>query len=286
MQATIFSPISCTGVGIHFGRQTIMTLRPSDEGCGIIFKRTDVENSENNIRAHYQNVQKSYYGTVIYNASEVFVSTIEHLMAALSAIGITNLVVEIDGPEVPIMDGGSEQFCFMIKSAGVRIQDAKRKTLKIIREVIVRHNDSYVIARPTQNLQYNVNYVIDFGLSAIGRQELAYTDNCVDFCNQIAPAKTFGNMADIEKLKTIGMGLGGSLQNTIVIDSNGDKILNSRHLYCKNDFVKHKILDFIGDIYLAESYILAGFECYKSGHTLNNLLLKEIFSDSGNYEYI
>lgn len=281
MQCTIKKEIEASGVGIHYNKFAHLKLKPAPEGTGVVFHRTDL--SENNkIVASFKNIESTSLSTKIINEGGVSVSTIEHLMAALGVFRISNLVVEIDNIEVPIMDGGSEDFCFMIECVGVHLQHTKCNHFKLKKEIKVQIGDSYIIARPAD--AFSVDFVSDFPSAAIGRQSFTFDFKKSDFVKEVSSAKTIANILEVEMLHKNGMGLGGGLHNTLVYDK--EKVLNEGSAYNINDFVKHKVLDFIGDISLSQGEIIANFQCFKSGHKLNHMFLHELFLDSTNYQLI
>ena len=280
-QQTISSPILIEGIGLHSGINVSMRLLPAEADFGIRFFRTDL-NSNNMIKALWSNVTNTQLSTSISNKFGVTVSTIEHLMSALSGLHIDNIKVEINGPEVPIMDGSSRDFVERIDSIPIKVLDKKRKIIKIKKDVKVINNDSSVELKP--NKQFSIDFEIDFPSQVISKQLCQLQLVNGNYKSDIASARTFGFEKDVDILRSNGFALGGSLQNAVVVGDN--KILNKEGLRFKDEFVRHKILDSIGDLYLAGSPIQGYFQGNKSGHYLNNLLLKSLFSDENNYEYI
>ncbi len=281
MQHTIKKEIRARGVGIHYNKIANLTLKPAGIDAGIIIKRVDVKDRENTINAHYSSINDTFLSTKLTNAEGVGVATIEHLFSALFAFKITNLIIEIDELEVPIMEGGSEDFCFMLECAGVVQQPKQNKKFVILKELKVGDDKSFIKVKPSSD--FHVNFLSNFSSNMIGEQQFSFNKK-VDFMRNVAPARTIANFKEVEALHTAGYGLGGNLKNTLVFDS--EEILNEACSYNKDDFVKHKILDFVGDIYLAGGEVIGDFECFKSGHKLNHLLLKEIFSKPENYKLI
>jgi UDP-3-O-[3-hydroxymyristoyl] N-acetylglucosamine deacetylase len=260
--------VKFTGKGVHYGKDVNITIVPMESG-GIVFKRIDIpENNE--IQALYSNVVASSLNTTITNGN-VSVATVEHLMAGLFACQIKHAVILIDGAEVPLMDGGSSDFIFGLESISVPKQGSENLLLQ--KEVKVGLGDSYIIAKPFRHLK--IDCTIDFHLPFIGKQTFVFDETKNSFKEEISHAKTFGHLAHIEKMQKEGICLGGDLYSAIIFDD--EKILSPNFLYNKNDFVKHKILDFIGDISLSPYNIKAEFECYKPSHKLNNLLISKIF---------
>jgi UDP-3-O-[3-hydroxymyristoyl] N-acetylglucosamine deacetylase len=281
-QQTIASSISCEGIGIHSGAQVKMKILPAKEDSGIVF-RVKNNNSNINIAATYDKVHSTNLCTSIHSADGKYnISTIEHLMAALWGCYIDNAIIELDNFEVPIMDGSSEQFVFMIQCAGIQQQTSHRKKINILKEISVSNNDSKVTLEPYDHFAINVK--IDFNNSVIGCQEFCYDELTHNFKRDISKARTFGFKNEVDHLKNKGLIKGGNLDNAIVVDENA--ILNSDGLRYHNEFVKHKLLDCIGDLYLAGMRIKGKFTGYKSGHSLNNLLLRSLFSDKTAYEII
>lgn len=281
MQTTIQNPASCFGIGVHSGKKTQLTLKPAPANTGILFVRSDVKDVTNVLHAHFSNITDTLMSTTISNDAKVKVSTIEHLMAALYGYGIDNVIVEIDGEEVPIMDGSSKPFIFLIECAGIQHLKAPRRIMKILREVEVRHNDNVIEVSPSDH--FGVEVYIDFACPAIGKQSMKL-DNINEFGDEISAARTFGFMHELEYLKSKGLARGASLENAIGIDK--DKILNKEGLRFENEFARHKLLDCVGDFYNAGADILGHFRCNKPGHQLNKEILLEIFSDPNNYSFV
>ncbi len=280
-QTTIMRPVSCYGIGVHSGQKTQLTLKPAPANTGILFIRSDITSVTNVLQAHYTTVTETMLSTTISNDAKIKISTIEHLMAALYGCGITNILVEIDGPEVPIMDGSSKPFVFLIECAGTSLLRAPRKTMKILRDISVEHNGCEIHVSPSSEFSIEVN--IDFASPAIGKQSMSL-NNAYLFKDEIAAARTFGFMHELEYLKNKGLARGASLDNAIGID--GDVILNEGGLLFENEFARHKLLDSVGDIYTAGTNIIGHFSCNKPGHYLNNEILRKIFSDPNNYQMV
>lgn len=282
-QITLLNPVSCYGIGVHSGKRTQLTLEPAKENTGIIFIRTDIASSINYIEAKYSNVSDTLLSTTISNNNKVQVSTIEHLMAALWGCGIDNVIVKIDGPEVPIMDGSSKPFVFMIECAGKKLQNAPKKYLKILKEVKAIHKDCELLCTPSNHMK--VDLTIDFNSKAIGRQNLIFLAQ-ESFNENIADARTFGFLKDVDYLKSKGLAQGASFKNAIGIDEE-DKILNPNGLRYEDEFVRHKLLDLFGDLYTSSgTNVVSAINGYKTSHALNNELLYRIFSDSTSYKFV
>lgn len=263
--------INFTGTGVHYGKDVNITVVPMSCG-GITFKRIDVP-SNNEIQALYSNVLPATLNTTISNGN-VSVATIEHLMAALYSCKIKHAVILIDGPEVPLMDGGSSDFIFGLESIPKPKQETKDLLLQ--KEIKVEIGDSYITAKPLNHLR--VKCVIDFPLPFIGVQTFVFDETKNNFKEELSHAKTFGHLGQIEQMKKQGVCLGGDIYSAIIFDDT--HIVSPKYSYNKDDFVRHKVLDFLGDISLSEYNIKAEFECYKPSHKLNNLLISKIFETS------
>ncbi len=279
-QTTIQNPVSCYGIGAHSGKRTQLTLKPAKENTGIVFVRTDITEVSPHILANYANVSETTLCTTISNDAKVKVATIEHLMAAIWGAGIDNLIVEVDGEEVPIMDGSSRPFVFMIECAGEKVSSTPKRQLKILKEVSFTNKDSEVIITPSET--FGINMIIDFESKAIGRQEREFMASD-SFKDTLAPARTFGFLHELEYLKSKGLARGASLDNAIGIDK--DTIMNADGLRFDDEFVRHKLLDSVGDLFSAGGFIIGKLHCHKPGHYMNNQLLRKIFEDSSSYEW-
>ncbi|XVN41687.1 MAG: UDP-3-O-acyl-N-acetylglucosamine deacetylase [Rickettsia endosymbiont of Argas persicus] len=281
-QVTLLKPVSCYGIGVHSGKRTQLTIEPAKENTGIIFIRTDISSETNYIEAKYFNVSDTLLSTTISSSNKIQVSTIEHLMAALWGCGIDNATIKIDGPEVPIMDGSSKPFVFMIECAGKKSQNAPKKYLKILKEVKATHKDCELICTPFDHMR--IDLTIDFHSKAIGKQSLVFSKQ-ESFNDNIADARTFGFIKDVDYLKSKGLAQGASFENAIGID-NQDKVLNPDGLRYRDEFVRHKLLDLFGDLYTSGTNVISAINGYKTSHSLNNELLHRIFSDITSYQYI
>jgi len=280
-QQTIKKSISISGIGLHSGKLVEITLMPAEIDYGVKFVRTD-KKTDNIVDAVWSNVSETVLSTTISNKSGVKVSTIEHLMSALSGLHIDNLIIYINTSEVPIMDGSSKPFVDLIENVGIKIQNKKRKLLNIKKTIEVKKNNSS--AKIIPNNQFSIDFEIDFPSHLVSRQSCQLQLINGNYKTDIAAARTFGFEKDVKYLRANGLALGGSLDNAVVVGKN--KILNKEGLRFKDEFVRHKILDSIGDLYLAGAPIQGYFFGNKSGHHLNNLLLKSLFSNNDNYEYI
>lgn len=282
-QTTLANKVSCSGIGLHSGRVVKITLYPAEPDSGVVFKRLDVEHEKAFVPARYDAVCETRLGTTIRNRFGITVSTIEHLMAALWGAGVDNVLVELDGPEVPIMDGSSEPFTFMIECARVVSQPAPRRILRVLKTVEVREGKS--VARVQPNREGDEGCVlgveIEFDNSVISRQVLNYDFRDVTFKQTLSRARTFGFEHEVEAMRANGLALGGSLDNAIVVGK--DKILNEEGLRYVDEFVRHKALDCLGDLFLAGLRIDGRFDFSRPGHGINNALLRALFADKTAY---
>ena len=284
-QHTLKSPIHCVGVGVHSGLRVSLVLRPAAPGTGIVFRRTDLDNSPSNrdIPARFDFVSDTRLCTVLSDpaAPARAIGTVEHLMAALSGAGIDNARIELDGPEVPILDGSAAPFLFLIRCAGTVAQPAPRGRIEILRPVRVSDGDAFAELLPPSAMghgRFDMAMSIDFDAPAIGRQALSLTLSEDSFRTELAEARTFALASDIARLHEAGLARGGSLENAIVVD--GEKVLNPGGLRMADEFVRHKLLDAVGDLALAGAPIAGRFVAHRSGHALNNRLLRALFADA------
>tara|TARA_Y100000768_G_C23966311_1_gene678039 strand:- start:68 stop:943 length:876 start_codon:yes stop_codon:yes gene_type:complete len=280
-QQTIKETISISGIGLHSGKEVEMKLVPAEVDDGVKFIRSD-KKKNNVIQAIWSNVSETVLSTTISNKSKLKISTIEHLMSALSGLHVDNLNIYINASEVPIMDGSSKPFVDLIEKVGIKVQNKKRKLLNIKKSIEVKNDTSSVKIVP--NNQFSIDFEIDFPSHLVSRQSCQLQLINGNYKSDIAAARTFGFEKDVEYLRSNGLALGGSLENAVVVGEN--EILNKDGLRYTDEFVRHKILDSIGDLYLAGSPIIGYFYGNKSGHHLNNQLLRKLFSDQSNYEYI
>ena len=280
-QNTINSAIYFNGVGIHSGKAVNMTLFPADDDFGIVFKRTDLDKN-NYIKVTPENIDFSKYCSKLKNKHGVYVSTVEHLLATLHAFDINNILIEINSPELPAMDGSSLEFTKKIIDVGLQLQNKPKKVLKIHKEVSIKNGERSIKVIPSNYLSFSIK--IDFSNKLIGKDEYIYTHNTQNFIDEISYARTFCISKDVVKLRAAGFGLGGNLNNAIVVEDN--KILNDNGLRCNKEFVKHKILDCVGDFYMSGLPLLGSIQATQPGHELNNRLLEKIFQNKDNYEII
>ena len=280
-QKTVSKELLFKGIGVHSGKKVNLKIKPASVNTGIIFKRIDLKNN-NFIYPHYLNVSDTTLCTTISNNYGVKVSTIEHLMGAFYGIGIDNAIVELDNEEVPILDGSAKQYVDSILNAGLKLTDEPIKIIKINSSIEIREGEKYAILEKS-NVTSDIEFEIKYKNTFIGTQKNKINvleTNLKDIFN----SRTFCLYEDIEKLKKLDLGKGGSLQNAIVIKENG--IVNDEGLRNKLEFVNHKILDCMGDLFLSGYKIIGNLKCSQGGHKLTNQLLKKVFSDKSNYSLI
>tara|TARA_B110000438_G_C15749002_1_gene622048 strand:- start:522 stop:1442 length:921 start_codon:yes stop_codon:yes gene_type:complete len=279
LQKTINDSIQLEGVGLHNGVKVNICLKPAENNSGIIFKRTDVGNDKNIIKANYKNVSSSTLCTKISNTHGVSVSTIEHLMAAFYGEDIDNILVEIDASEVPIMDGSSFDFVESIKSAGIQEQKYTKKYIKVLKKIEVKDGPKYISIEPLEkDLIIDFEVVYKNPLIRTRRQEFKLSSGDL---TSIYNSRTFCLYEDIDQIKSLGLAKGGTLDNAIVV--RGDKILNEDGLRSRNEFVNHKILDCLGDLMLSGHRVFGHIKTSQGGHQLTNALLRQFFSNSLNW---
>lgn len=281
-QCTLRNTIRATGVGLHSGDKVYLTLRPAPIDTGIVFRRVDLDPVAE-IHACAENVGETILSTTLCEG-DVKVSTVEHLLSALAGLGIDNLYVEVSAPEVPIMDGSAGPFVFLIQSAGILEQDAAKQFIRIKSKVEVREDDKTASFEPFDG--FRVGFSIDFDHPVFRDQkQTAVIDfSTTSFVREVSRARTFGFMRDIEYLRSRNLALGGSMENAIVVDDY--RILNEDGLRYEDEFVKHKVLDAIGDLYLLGKSLIGEFKGHKSGHGLNNKLLRELIRQPDAWEVV
>ena len=281
-QRTLRNPIKAVGIGLHTGKNINMELLPSDINTGISFIRTDID-PENVISASAENVGDTTLSTALVK-DDIKISTIEHLLSAIAGLGVDNCLIKVDGPEIPIMDGSSSPFVFLIQSAGIEEQNSLKKFIKVKKEISVTRGDAYAKIKPFNG--FKVSYKVDFdhpvhkGLPSESIIDFSTTS----FVKEVCRARTFGNARDLEELRSQNLALGASISNAIAFGD--DKILNEEGLRFNDEIVKHKMLDAIGDLYLLGHNLIGEFSGFKSGHALNNQLLKKIIEQDNAYEII
>jgi UDP-3-O-[3-hydroxymyristoyl] N-acetylglucosamine deacetylase len=281
-QRTLNKATRTTGVGLHTGARVEMTLRPAPIDTGIVFQRSDLPKSPA-IPALAHNVGDTRLSSTL-KVDSVTVSTVEHLMSALAGLGIDNLFVDIAGPELPIMDGSAGPFVFLLQSAGIAEQNARKRYLRIAQTVEVTDGDKW--ARFTPFDGFRLDFTIDFPHPVFGSENRnVVVDFAYDsYAKEVARARTFGFMQDVEAMRAAGLGLGGSLQNAVVLDEF--RVLNSEGLRYDNEFVRHKVLDAIGDLYLLGHPLIGQYTAYKSGHALNNKLARALLARADAFEIV
>ncbi len=278
LQKTLKRKIHFSGVGVHNGRAVSMSIEPAEADTGIIFCRTDLDKN-NIVRAIIDNVVDSKLCTKIKNSSGIFISTIEHLMAALSALGIDNAIIKINSSELPALDGSSYEYVKKIINSGIKSLNRSKKVFKVIKKVEVKSGDRFISITPSNRL--NINITINYPETIIGHSQYFYTHTQDNFINNLSMARTYTLQDDIEKMRTAGLAIGGNLNNAIVVDKY--KILNPEGLRLEKEFVKHKTLDCIGDFYLLGMHLVGNVDCFAPGHNLNQQLIKEILKNKENY---
>jgi UDP-3-O-[3-hydroxymyristoyl] N-acetylglucosamine deacetylase len=280
LQRTLKKEINCFSVGLHTGRKVNMKIKPAPVDTGIIFVRKDLPDAQP-IHANYNNVCDTMLATSL-GTNGVTVSTVEHLLSAFSGMGVDNAIIELDSFEVPIMDGSALPFVNMLKEVGTHVQEKNKRLLIIKKPVSVTEGDANAVLLPAE--EFKITYEIDFKHPFIGKQSYSMTFSDEKYEKEICAAQTFGFLKDLEFLQAKGLALGGSLKNVIVLDDK--KIINKEGLRIPDVFVKHKILDAIGDLFLLGMPIIGHFMAYKSGHRMNNLLLKELMHKKDCWEII
>ena len=285
-QTTLGNKISCCGIGLHSGSQVSMVIYPALANTGIVFKRTDVSPKHALVPAKFDAVCDTRLGTKLINSHGVTVSTVEHLMAAFWGVGIDNALVVLDAPEVPIMDGSSEPFVFMLECARIAHLSQPRRSLRILKTVEVKHNGSVARIEPNADGDEGctLGIEIQFDNSFIRRQISHYDFRETTFTQSLSRARTFGFEHEVTALREMGLALGGSLDNAVVVGKDG--ILNEGGLRYSDEFVRHKALDCLGDLYLSGYRIDGHFDFKCPGHAINNKLLHALFADKGAYAII
>ena len=280
-QTTLNRSIDCAGVALHSGKKVSLSLKPAGPNMGIIFRRSDLPGLPE-IKANWKNVVDTRMCTTLGNSKGVTISTVEHLMAALSGCHVDNAIVEVSGSEVPVMDGSAQPFVFLIECAGVKQLDASRRVIEVLRPVRVESEGRVAELLPSNS--FSVAFQIEFDDCTISRQELFITLVNGTFKIEIARARTFGFVNDVEALRASGLALGGSLENAVVVD--GDKVLNDGGLRYEDEFVRHKVLDAVGDLYLSGAPIRGHYRGDRAGHHITNELLKALFAEPASWRFI
>ena len=282
-QCTIKESVSALGVGLHKGKKVRLTLRPAPANTGIIFRRVDLDPVVD-IPATPEAVGETTLCTCLVNEQGVQVSTVEHLLAAVSSLGIDNLIVEVDSPEIPIMDGSALPFVYLLQSVGISVSNVAKRFIKITKPIRIDEGDKWAELLPYEG--FKVDFAIEFNHPVISNtgQTMTLDLSSCSFIKEISRARTFGFMKDIEYLRSHNLALGGSLENAIVLDDF--RMLNGTDLRYDDEFVKHKILDAIGDIYQLGHSIIGAYHGHKSGHALNNDLARALLAQEDAYEIV
>jgi len=283
-QRTLKKVVNATGVGLHSGQKVSLSFRPAPVGTGIVYVRTDLY-PEVLLKADAEHVRDTVLCTALVNEDGVRVSTIEHLSAALSALGIDNLFVEVNASEVPVMDGSANPFIYLLQSGGIEEQNAPKQFILIKKTIRVEDGDKWAEFSPRAR-GFAMELQIDFNHPAFnaGEQKLSFEFSGERFLKEISRARTFGFMKDIEYMHSKNLALGGSLENAVVLDEY--RVLNPDGLRYKDEFVRHKLLDAIGDLYMGGHSILGNFKAYKTGHAVNNKLLRAVLADASAWEMV
>ncbi len=286
MQTTIAKQVELSGIGLHSGSTVTLRLLPGAANSGVVFRRLDVEPLHSMIAARYDAVCDTRLGTTIKNAQGVSVSTIEHLMAALWGAGLDNVLVELDAPEVPIMDGSSAPFVELLKKAGIAKLAKSKRILRVLKTVEVREGESVASISPNQEGDEGmvISIAVEYSNAVIGRQQAVYDFRESSFNDELSRARTFGFEYEVEAMQNAGLALGGSLENAIVVGETS--VLNAEGLRFDDEFVRHKALDCVGDLFLAGSRIDGLLSFTRPGHGINNKLLRALMSDPSAYELV
>ena len=282
MQHTLKKSVSISDIGLHSGKMVNITIHPANADQGVVFKRVDITDKENTILARWDNVADTRLCTVIANKAGATVGTIEHLMAALRGCGIDNAIVEIDAGEVPIMDGSSEPFIKALDEVGVQVQEKPRRAIRILKEVSYTENGSTVTLSPSKVPVYSGQ--IDYDNPTIGTQRFEIKLVNGNFKHDLADCRTFCLLEDVEMMQANGLALGGSLDNAVVVDGNG--VMNEEGLRCHDEFIRHKLLDAVGDLSLCGGLFFGRYEGLRAGHAMNNKALHALFSDDTAWDIV
>lgn len=281
LQHTLKSEIGCSGTGLHTGETVSILLKPAPVNTGIVFRRIDEIGKGAEIAAHVDNVVDATLCTTLGNEDGVTIATVEHLLAALAGCAIDNVIVEVNGSELPIMDGSAAPFVFLIECAGMIEQDTPRRVIEILKRVDISIDGREASLSPGDG--FSVGFAIDFDSDAIGKQDMNVRLVNGTFKGEISRARTFGFAEEVDQLRRMGLARGGSLDNAVVV--NGDEILNEEGLRYDDEFVRHKILDCVGDLYLAGAQIAGHFQGYRSGHAMNHEIVRALFADPSAWRY-
>ncbi|MBI1233741.1 MAG: UDP-3-O-acyl-N-acetylglucosamine deacetylase [Alphaproteobacteria bacterium] len=272
---TLASAAVCSGIGLHSGERVRLVLKPAAPGTGIVFERTDLDTAENRVEARATNVTTVRLGTTIANEAGVSVATVEHLMAALAALGVDDALIEIDGPEVPIVDGSSAPFVDLIAQVGLKATAMPRRAIRVLKAVSAEFQGRTATFMPS--LRPVIDVEIDFPHPSVGRQRYAFDISAETFTGEVASARTFGFKRDVEALRAAGLARGGSMDNAVVLDESG--VLNEEGLRFADEFARHKALDALGDLALAGAPILGRYQASQPGHALNNVAVRALLAE-------
>lgn len=283
LQTTIAQPATLKGIGVHSGQPVTMSFLPADADTGIVFHRLHANGSVTELRAVSSQVGNTDLSTVLGFSPAHWVATVEHVMAAIYSLGLDNLIVEVDGPETPVMDGSSAVYIDAIEQAGIVSLDVKRRYIRVVKPVRVENGASWAEFRPYEGTRFEVE--IDFDCPLIGRQSWQGDLTAENFKRELSRARTFGFMRDVERLWAAGLALGSSLENSVVI-SDDDKVVNVEGLRYPDEFARHKTLDAVGDLALAGAQFIGSYRSYRGGHKMNSMALKALLSDASAYEVV
>jgi UDP-3-O-[3-hydroxymyristoyl] N-acetylglucosamine deacetylase len=282
-EKTIKKSVSCEGIGVHSGKRVRMWIHPAPAGSGLRFRRIDIQDQDNLIPAQWQYVTETTLCTKLSNGAGVSISTIEHLMSALAACHIQNALIDVDGPEIPIMDGSALPFFHLIQSAGMGKQKSTQSYLKVLKTVTVGDDQRYASLSPAPS--FSLSFEFDFqGRHAAPQQSFTFNPEIQSFLEDVAPARTFGFVEDVAHLRKAGLALGASLENSVGLSEN--QVLNEEGLRYADEFVRHKVLDALGDLYLAGAPLLGAYHGVKAGHSLNYQVVKALLSDPQAFTYV
>lgn len=281
-QKTLKNSIHCSGVGLHSGVKINMTLLPAPANSGVVFRRTDLQSGANEVKATWENAVETPLCTTLVGPNDLKIATIEHLMSALAGYEIDNVIVELNGPEVPVMDGSAAPFVFLIECVGTVEQEAPRRALRILEHVETSENHRSASVAPGKG--FSINFEIDFESRVVGHQEWFVEVSQASFKRDVARARTFGFLQEFDKLLELGLARGGSLDNAVVI--SGDTVMNEGGLRYEDEFVRHKVLDSIGDLYLIGAPVIGHFHGVRAGHALTLRLIKTLFERENAWEWV
>lgn len=281
-RTTLAQAAVCAGIGLHTGARVRMVLKPAAAGTGIVFERTDGDHADRQIPARYDLVRSTDLGTTLVNEAGASVSTVEHVMAAFAGLGVDDVIVELHGPEVPAMDGSSLPFIELIEHAGLKTQPVPRRAIRVLKPVEVSLGGRTAVFLPS--VQPAIDVSIDFDNAVIGRQQYRFEVSPAGFRTDIAAARTFGFRREYETLLKAGLARGGSMENAIVLDEDG--VANPEGLRFADEFVRHKVLDALGDLYLAGAPILGLYQASRPGHGINNVAVRALMADTSAWKWV